>query len=133
VYLNPDGFGWLKTIVSIKKQNPADIQKVLEGTVKAHYSTKMIIVVDADVDVTNDSEVQKAIVLNTRFDEQNPVVLTDVKGSSLDPRAEGDQGSKILIDATKPLSYRRESFEQGSIPFDDGKFENLKLRRRKLD
>jgi UbiD family decarboxylase len=133
VYLNPDGFGWLKTIASIKKQNPADIQKVLEGTVKAHYSTKIIIVVDEDVDVTKDSEVQKAIVLNTRFDEQNPVVLTDVKGSSLDPRAKGDQGSKILIDATKPLSYRRESFEQGSIPFDDGKFEKLKLRRRKLD
>ncbi len=133
VFLSPDGFGWLKTIVSIKKQNSADIQKVLDGTIKAHYSTKMIVVVDEDIDVTNDSEVQKAIILNTRFDDRNPIVLTDVKGSSLDPRAEGDQGSKILIDATKPLSYRKESFEQGKIPFNEAKFKKLKLSRRKLD
>ncbi|MHA1428248.1 MAG: hypothetical protein ACTSQI_19870 [Candidatus Helarchaeota archaeon] len=50
--LDPSGFGWLKTIIAIKKKDPADIQKVLEGTLKAHYSTKIIVVVDAEVDVT---------------------------------------------------------------------------------
>ncbi len=132
VYLNPDGFGWLKTIISVKKKGSDDIKKILDGTLKAHYSTKIIIVVDDDVDVTNDFEVQKAISLNTRFDESNPIVLTDVKGSSLDPRAKGDSGSKILIDATKPLDYKKESYEQGKIPFDERKFDKLKLRRKKF-
>ena len=132
VYLNPDGFGWLKTIISVKKKGSEDIKKILDGTLKAHYSTKIIIVVDDDVDVTNDSEVQKAISLNTRFDENNPIILTDIKGSSLDPRATGDSGSKILIDATKPRDYVKESYEQGKIPFDESKFDKLKLRRKKL-
>ncbi|MFX1297986.1 MAG: UbiD family decarboxylase domain-containing protein [Promethearchaeota archaeon] len=133
VHLSPEGFGWLKTIISIKKKSDADIKKVLEGTIKGHYSTKLIIVVDDDVDVMNESEVQKAITLNTKFDKTNPIILTEVKGSSLDPRAEGDLGSKMLIDATKPLQFRKESFEQGKIPFDDTKFTKIKLRRRKLD
>lgn len=130
VYLNPDGFGWLKTIVAIKKKSSEDIKKVLDGTLKAHYSTKLIIVVDDDIDVTNDSEVQKAITLNTYFDQTNPIVLTGVKGSSLDPRADDDLGSKLLIDATKPLGARIESFEQGKIPFDENKFKKLKLSRK---
>ncbi|MHA1799664.1 MAG: UbiD family decarboxylase [Candidatus Helarchaeota archaeon] len=133
VYLSPDGFGWLKTIVSIKKKENGDIKKVLNGTIKAHYSTKIIIVVDDDVDITNDSEVQKAISLNTKFDEHNPIILKNIKGSSLDPRADGDMGSKLLIDATKPLQYRAESFIQGKIPFDDDKFKELKLRRKRLE
>lgn len=133
VYLNPDGFGWLKTIVSVKKKDAADIEKVLKGTLSAHYSTKLIIVVDDDVDVTNDADVQKAITLNTRFDQNNPIILTNVKGSSLDPRAEDDMGSKLFIDATKPLMHRKESFEQGQIPFDPAAFEKLKLSRRKLE
>ncbi|NHI94141.1 MAG: UbiD family decarboxylase [Candidatus Lokiarchaeota archaeon] len=132
VYLNPDGFGWLKTIISIKKKENQDIKKVLDGTLKAHYSTKVIIVVDEDVNVTNDSEIQNALCLNTKFDENNPIVLKNIKGSSLDPRAEGDMGSKILIDATKPINYRRESFEQGKIPFDEKKLEKIKLRRKKI-
>ena len=133
VYLSSEGFGWLKTIISIKKKSKDDIRKVLDGTVKAHYSTKIIIVVDEDIDVTNESELQKAITLNTKFDNNNPIILTDVKGSSLDPRAEGDLGSKMLIDATKPLKFRKESFEQGKIPFDESKFEKFKLSRRKID
>ena len=132
VYLTPDGFGWLKTIVSINKKNQEDIKKVLDGTIKAHYSTKVILVVDDDVDITNEREIQNSLCLNTRFDENNPIILTDIKGSSLDPRAEGDMGSKILIDLTKPLKYRKDSFQQGKIPFDNSKFENLKLRRKKL-
>ena len=133
VYLNPDGFGWLKTIIAIKKKAQADIKKVLDGTLKAHYSTKLIVVVDDEIDVTNDSEVQKAISLNTRFDQNNPIVLTDVKGSSLDPRAADDLGSKLFLDATKPLEFREESFVQGKIPFDEKKFKKFKLSRRKLD
>ncbi|MHA1131458.1 MAG: UbiD family decarboxylase [Candidatus Helarchaeota archaeon] len=133
VYLDPSGFGWLKTIIAIKKKDPADIQKVLEGTLKAHYSTKIIVVVDAEVDVTNESKVHQAIVLNTQFDQTNPIVLTDIKGSSLDPRARGDIGSKLLLDATKPLNYRKEAFEQGKIPFDKAKLENIKPRRLKFD
>ncbi len=133
VYLNPDGFGWLKTIISIKKKSNDDIKKILDATIKAHYSTKIIIVVDEDVDVTNESEVQKSITLNTKFDGTNPIILPNVKGSSLDPRAEDDVGSKLLIDATKPLTYRKESFEQGRIPFDYEKFKKFKLSRKKLD
>ena len=132
VYLTPDGFGWLKTIVSIRKKENQDVKKVLDGVLKAHYSTKVIMVVDDGVDVTNESEIQNALCLNTRFDENNPIILTDIKGSSLDPRADGDIGSKILIDLTKPLKYRKDSFQQGKIPFDESKFKKLNLRRKKL-
>ena len=121
VYLNSDGFGWLKVIISIRKKSNDDIKKVLEGVLKAHYSSKIIIVVDDDIDITNDSEIQKSITLNTKFNKDNPIILTNVKGSSLDPRADGDSGSKILIDATKPLEYRKNSFTQGKIPFDKNK------------
>lgn len=133
VFLSSEGFGWLKTIISIKKKSEDDIKKVLEGTIKAHYSTKIIIVVDEDIDVTNYSEVQNAIILRSKFDNNNPIILTNVKGSSLDPRAEGDLGSKMLIDATKPPKFRKESYEQGKIPFDETKFKKFKLSRGKLD
>ena len=122
----------LRLLTDITKSN-ADIKRVLDGTIKAHYSTKIIVVVDEDVDVTNDSEVQQAITLNTRFNENNPIILKDVKGSSLDPRADDDLGSKLLIDATKPLKFRKDSFTHGTIPFDESKFEKLGLRRKKLD
>lgn len=116
IYLPPEGFGWLTCLVSVPQGKELDVNVLVKAILEAHYSVKRIVILDDDVDLTNSQGVQQAITLNTKFTQKNPIVLERVKGSSLDPRADGDLGSKIIIDARKPSGDNPQKYERGKIP-----------------
>ena len=125
VFLSPEGFGWLKAIVSIEKKSEKDIKKTADAIISAHNSVKYIIITDSDVDIINPTQVENALILNSLFGKNNPIILENVRSSSLDPRAIDEKGSKLIIDATKPLQRDNLSFERGKIPISQKRLKEL--------
>lgn len=81
-----------------------------EGNVAAmaafphHDELKHVIVVDSDIDPFNEREVLWAVATRVQPDE-NVNIITTVRGGTLDPSATRHAvGSKMIIDATKPVS-----------------------------
>jgi len=102
VYLTEGGSGWLDAVVSINKKSDEDPRIAIDAAIKGHRSLKKITIVDSDVDVTDPNEVNYAVTMY--WEAGKEVVMKGVKGSSLDPMATSDGiGSKLAIDATKPL------------------------------
>jgi UbiD family decarboxylase len=117
VNLSYGGCGWLHAIVSIEKQKDGDAKNALMAAFAAHPSLKHAIVVDTDIDVHNPAEVEWAVA--TRFQaSEDLVVIPNARGSTLDPSANQESGetTKMGIDATRPMSRRREKFELAQIP-----------------
>ncbi|MFP3278882.1 MAG: UbiD family decarboxylase, partial [Candidatus Micrarchaeota archaeon] len=107
VYLTPGGSGWLDAVISIRKKSDDEPKKAIEAAIKGHRSLKRITIVDDDVDITNPDEVSYAVTMYWRAGKE--YVFNNVKGSSLDPMATPDgMGSKLAIDATKPLDVPKE-------------------------
>ncbi|MHA1376827.1 MAG: UbiD family decarboxylase [Candidatus Helarchaeota archaeon] len=125
VFLSPGGYGWLKGIISIKKKSEDDIRKVINGVLKAHKSIKYVIITDEDVDITDPIQVESAVTINAQYGKNNPIIMENVRGSSLDPRAKDDIGSKMIIDATKPLRHDKLHFEKGKIPISEKRLKEL--------
>lgn len=118
VYLTEGGSGWLDAVVSINKKSENDPRKAIEAAINGHKSLKRITIVDSDVDVTNPNDVSYAVTMYWQAGKE--LVMNGVKGSSLDPMATPDgTGSKLCIDATKPLNVPAEK--------------ELKLKRAKMD
>ncbi len=102
VYLTEGGSGWLDAVIAIKKKSDKDSGVAIDAAIIGHKSLKKITIVDSDVDVTNPNEVNYAITMY--WEAGKEAVMKGVKGSSLDPMATPDGiGSKLAIDATKPL------------------------------
>ncbi|MEM0094770.1 MAG: UbiD family decarboxylase [Candidatus Micrarchaeaceae archaeon] len=107
VYLTEGGSGWLDAAIAIKKKSEEDPKKAIEAAIKGHKSLKKITIVDDDIDVTNPNEVNYAITMYWTAGKER--IFSNVKGSSLDPMATSDGiGSKLAIDATKPLDVPKE-------------------------
>jgi len=120
VVMSDGGCNWLHAVVQISKKKESDAKKAIEKTFGAHRSLKMVTVVDNDIDPSNPVEVEYAMA--TRFQaDRDLTIIKKVRGSSLDPSS--DQKSlltaKLGIDATRPLSKRKEGFEIAKIPHQD--------------
>jgi len=117
VNLSSGGGGWLHAIMSIEKQTDGDGKNALLAAFGAHSSLKHAVVVDADIDVFDLEEVEWAVA--TRFQaSEDLVVIPHARGSTLDPSADQETGltTKLGIDATRPLTRPRETFERARIP-----------------
>lgn len=116
VALTPGGCGWLHAVVSIEKEDEKDAEKAIEAAFRGHSSVKHVVIVDEDIDVYNSREVEWAIATRFRADEDS-LIKSGVKGSSLDPTADPDSrlGCKMGLDATKDLEDP-EKFERAKIP-----------------
>jgi len=126
VCLTNGGCNWLHAVVQIKKKNDLDPKKIIKKTFESHRSLKQVTVVDEDIDPNNPESVEFAMA--TRFQaDKNMVVLTKVRGSSLDPSSDQKklQTAKMGIDATRPLSKRPEGFEIAKIP----NYDRIKLEK----
>ena len=74
-----------------------------------HY-VKLVIVVDDDIDVTNEEEVLWAVA--TRFQAKDDAVIVPRSLTNvLDPSSEGGVSSKMMLDATAPLEWDAERVE----------------------
>ena len=117
VNLTSGGCGWLHAVVSIEKQTEGDGKNALMAAFGAHPSVKHVVIVDADIDVTNPQDVEWAIATRLQADK-GLVVIPNARGSSLDPSANQEDGTttKVGIDATRTLKKPIEKFAKARIP-----------------
>ena len=117
VSMTNGGCNWLHAVVQIKKKNDSEPKKIIKKTFESHRSLKQVTVVDEDIDPNNAEAIEYALA--TRFQaDKDLIILTKVRGSSLDPSSDQTklQTAKMGIDATRPLSKRKEGFEIAKIP-----------------
>ena len=117
VSMTNGGCNWLHAVVQIKKTSDSDPKKIIKKTFESHRSLKQVTIVDEDIDPNNAESVEYAMA--TRFQaDKDLVILTKVRGSSLDPSSDQKklQTAKMGIDATRSLSKRPEGFELAKIP-----------------
>jgi len=117
VRLIPGGCGWLIAVLSVSKSVEGDAKNAILAAFAAHPSLKMAIAVDEDIDVDDPNELLWALATRMQPHE-DLLILTGLRGSSLDPSADQETllTSKLGIDATIPLSKKREKFLKARIP-----------------
>lgn len=111
VYLTEGGCGWLSSVVQIVPKTKEDGIKAIHAALDGHKSMKQVIVVDKDIDVSNSSRVEWALMTRWQPDKDT-IILSNQKGSSLDPsRSVSGETSKIGMDATIDPSMDRSPYE----------------------
>ncbi len=119
VVLTPAGGCWLHAVVSIDKKVEGEGKNAGLAALAAHPSLKRVVVVDADIDATNEREVEWAIATRVQA-EKDVIIIPDAKGSSLDPSQDYTRKTttKWIIDATAPVN-RKEEFKKVKIASDE--------------
>lgn len=113
VVLTEGGCCWLHAAISVQKQTQGDGKNVIMAALAAHPSLKHCVVVDEDINVFKSEEIEYALATRVKGDE-DIMIVSRARGSSLDPTAEPDgTTTKVGVDATKPLD-RLEKFERVS-------------------
>ena len=111
VFLTDGGCGWLSSVVQIIPQNEGDGVRAIHAALDGHRSMKQVVVVDEDIDIADSARVEWALMTRWQPDTDT-VILSDQKGSSLDPsRSHDGTTSKIGMDATLPLGVDKTPFE----------------------
>jgi 2,5-furandicarboxylate decarboxylase 1 len=116
VCITPGGTSWLHAVVQIEKRHEEDGRRAIWAAFRGHSSLKHVVVVDTDVDLYDSADVEWAIA--TRFQaDRDIVILTEQRGSSLDPSATQMLGqkartAKMGLDATAPLGEARRGYER---------------------
>lgn len=106
----------LNTTISIDKQYEGHAHDVMMAAFESdHDYHKLCVVVDADDDSDDVTEVFRAMVSRGRLD-QRVVVIEDMPGFYRDPHK--DHWGRLGIDATRP-SGRTADFEKKAIPGQD--------------
>lgn len=103
VHVPLSGCGSFSAYISIKKTIEGQAKQAIFTTFGVDHYLKMVVVVDEDIDVYNETDVLWALLTRTKFDK-GVIIVPDSMGTVLDPVA-NDKGltSKIGIDTTKPL------------------------------
>ncbi|MBI87833.1 MAG: hypothetical protein CMB67_02235 [Euryarchaeota archaeon] len=111
VYLTEGGSGWLSSVVQISPKIQGDGMKAIQAALNGHKSMKQVIVVDEDIDVTDSTRVEWALMTRWQPDKDT-LILSNQKGSSLDPSRSSDgTTSKIGMDATIDPGIDKSPFE----------------------
>ena len=111
VYLTDGGSGWLSSVVQIIPEKSGDSMRAIHAARDGHKSMKQVIVVDTDIDVTNSSRVEWALMTRWQPDKDT-LILSNQKGSSLDPSRSSDGTTgKIGLDATIDPGADRTPYE----------------------
>jgi UbiD family decarboxylase len=103
VVLTKGGCGYLHAVIQIKKSTQGDAKNAIMAAFAAHTSLKHVVVVDEDIDPEDPHDVEYAIATRVSG-ERDILVITGVRGSSLDPcQLEDGTNAKIGVDATMVL------------------------------
>ncbi len=95
--------------VSLKKVAQGQAYNAILTAFGADFTLKLVVVVDEDVDVFNETEVLAAVATRMQADE-DLFVIPNTMTTILDPSAKGVRegtdaiGAKVGIDATRPLT-----------------------------
>jgi 2,5-furandicarboxylate decarboxylase 1 len=98
----------LTAFVAVQKKDDAQPQRIIETLLASDIYVKQVIVVDADVDISDLRQVATAIALHVRPD-RDVYIHRPTLGTELDPSCESGDGmtAKLGIDATIPLQSRQ--------------------------
>lgn len=115
VYCPPETGGYYVAIVSVKQTYPGQARQAalaVAASGAGSYSTKLIVVVDDDVDPTNLSQVWWAMGMRYQPDRGTDI-LRRGRASHVDPSLRMKEGqdytSRIIIDATTPFEWPRDN------------------------
>lgn len=101
--------------VQIAKRQGGEAKNIMMGAFAGHYDVKHVIVVDEDVDIHNPAEVEWAVA--TRFQaDRDLLIVPESQGSKLDPSTRDGVGTKMGMDATKPLDAPEMKFKRIRVP-----------------
>jgi 2,5-furandicarboxylate decarboxylase 1 len=115
VHLSRGGVCRYHLHVQIAKRQEGEAKNVMMGAFAGHYDVKQVIVVDEDVDIHDPAEVEWAVA--TRFQaDRDLVIVPEAQGSKLDPSTRDGVGSKMGLDATKPLDADEMKFKRIRVP-----------------
>ncbi len=119
VVLTEAGGCWLHGVVSIKKKVEGEGKNVGLAALAAHPSMKRVVVVDDDIDITDEKQVEWAIATRVQADK-DVVIIPGAKGSSLDPSQDFEKKvtTKWIIDATAPAG-KLEEFSRVRVESED--------------
>jgi len=105
VVLTKGGCGYLHAVIQIKKSTQGDGKNAIMAAFAAHTSLKHVVVVDEDIDPSDPYDVEYAVATRVSGD-RDVMVITGVRGSSLDPcQKEDGTNVKIGVDATMVLGH----------------------------
>ena len=98
-----DGARVFTAYIAIKQGRPGEAKHVIPIVLGVDHYLKLVIVVDDDVDVFDESDVMWAVATRMQAD-RDLVVIGGSLGAMLDPSAD-DRGvtAKLGIDATRPF------------------------------
>ncbi len=114
VRLTPGGGGWLNAVIVIEKSHDGDGKNAIMAAFAGHPSLKHVVVVDPDIDPDDPRMVEWAIATRFRAD-RDLVIVSNVRGSTLDPTGEEGYTAKMGVDATRPRKGD-EKFDRARIP-----------------
>lgn len=101
--------------VQLDKRFEGEGKNVIMGAFGAHYDIKHVVVVDADVDIHDQTQVEWAIA--TRFQaDRDLVVVSEAQGSRLDPSSRNGVSAKMGFDATVPLDSPALKYKRIRVP-----------------
>lgn len=112
VRLTEGGCCWFNGVVSIAKNKEGDGVNAIMAAFTGHPSMKQVIVVDDDIDISNDREVEWAVA--TRMQADRIIRIPGAAGSSLDPSTSGTTW-KVGYDATLPLDADLKMFRKATV------------------
>ncbi|WP_440059924.1 UbiD family decarboxylase [Thermogladius sp. 4427co] len=115
VRLSRGGGNWLVTIVAIEQSYRGEALNAALAALTGHPSSKIVIVVDDDINVDDPFEVEWAVATRTKPGE-DVVVLRNARASTLDPRSPEGVGDKLIILATRPLGEPSEKYRRVKPP-----------------
>ena len=95
--------GGLMAIVKMKKTASGEPQQAIMAALGTEFYTKIVIVVDEDVDIFTLSDVMWAVATRVRA-EEDLIFIPGAKGAILDPTSDPETFTltKVGVDATKP-------------------------------
>lgn len=101
VYLPPSGRAGFHAYLQIQKFAEGD-QMIAACAAATLGHTKLIVIVDEDIDIFDEEEVLTAVATRVQADKDIQV-LKNMRGSVLDPSNVGNPHATLFIDATKPF------------------------------
>lgn len=115
VHLSMGGVGRFHLYIQMHKRYEGESQNVLLSGLSQHFDFKLATVVDEDIDIFDPLDVEWAMA--TRFQaDRDLLVVSGALCSKLDPAAQDGFGSKLGIDATKPVGAEEMRFKRIYVP-----------------
>jgi 2,5-furandicarboxylate decarboxylase 1 len=106
VHVPLSGTSSFTAYVSIKQSRPGEARHAIPIVFGVDHYIKLVVVVDDDIDVFDESEVMWAVATRMQADS-DLIVLPNSLGAMLDPSAsENGLTAKLGIDATRPFGAR---------------------------